>query len=239
MFEEETIVYTDYLGMLIREKLINIAKKHIDAPDYIPNNIFWYRKGNIHHLEEIQKFSAHFIEPLLDEDCFLIGDTAFMLNYPPHDIHIDCPNLHDGIKGYKSVVIPLEIDTDNYPMLYTADQYYYGPTTRFRKGCEVLDDTPSNKKQQENGVHFCYDYNQAGVKYLQNSISKTWYDDHIDEPQYVPYSTFEGFSIEKSNEWKPGNVIIFDNARIHFAEKIQKVGATYKIGISLNYGVKT
>jgi len=235
---DSTVVYTDYLGMLIREKLSKIARTYIDAPDTPPEGIFWFRKGNIHKLEEIQKFSKHFIEPLLDEECVLIGDTAFMLNYPPHDIHIDCPNLHDGIKGYKSVVIPLEIDTDNYPMLYTANQYYYGPTTRFRKGCEVLDDTPNNRKQQQNGVQFCYDYQAAGVQNLSGTVTKEWYDAHIDEPDFVPYSTFEGFSIEKENEWRPGNVIIFDNARIHFAEKIEKVGATYKLGISLNYGIK-
>jgi len=238
MREESTVVYKDYLGMLIRDKLSTIAREYISAPAELPDGIFWYRKGNIHKLEEIQKFSKHFIEPLLDEECVLIGDTAFMLNYPPHDIHIDCPNLRDGIKGYKSVVIPLEIDTDNYPMLYTADQYYYGPTTRFRAGCEKQDKNAEVERQKANGVHFCYNYEDDGVKYLNDCITKEWYDTNIDESEFVPYSSFKGISIEKANEWKPGNVIIFDNARIHFAQKIEKIGASYKLGISLNYGVK-
>jgi predicted phosphatase len=120
-------------------------------------------------------------------------------------------------------------------MLYTADQYYYGPTTRFRAGCEELDKNEEVERQKQNGVNFSYNYAEDGVKYLSNTISKEWYDAHIDEPVYVPYSSFEGISIEKANEWKPGNVIIFDNARIHFAQKIKTVGATYKLGISLNY----
>ena len=238
MSEQETIVYKDYLGGIIREHLSGIAREYIGAPTDIPTGTFWFRKGNIHKLDEIQKFSKHFIEPLLDKECFLIGDTAFMLNHPPHDIHIDCPNLKDGIKGYKSVVIPLEIDTDNYPMLYTAEQYYYGPTTRFRAGCEDLDNNQGVENQKANGVHFSYDYEADGVKHLSNSITEEWYNNHIDEHVYVPYSSFRGISIEKANEWKPSSVIIFDSSRIHFAEKIQKVGATYKIGISLNYGVK-
>jgi hypothetical protein len=201
MREEETVVYNNYLGMLIRAHLSTVARKYIGAPNTLPDGIFWYRKGNIHKLEEIQKFSKQFIEPLLSEECFLIGDTAFLINHPPHDVHIDCPNLKDGIKGYKSVVIPLEIDTDTYPMLYTAEQYFYGPTTRCRAGCEEFDVDEETQRQKEN----------------------------------VPYSTLKGISVEKENEWKPGNVIIFDSSRIHFAEKIQKVGASYKLGLSLNY----
>lgn len=235
MREEETVVYNNYLGMLIRAHLSTVARKYIDAPNTLPDGIFWYRKGNIHKLEEIQKFSKQFIEPLLSEECFLIGDTAFLINHPPHDVHIDCPNLKDGIKGYKSVVIPLEIDTDTYPMLYTAEQYFYGPTTRFRAGCEEFDVDEETQRQKANGVHFSYDYKSDGVKYLKDGITKTWYDNHIDEPEYVPYSTLKGISVEKENEWKPGNVIIFDSSRIHFAEKIQKVGASYKLGLSLNY----
>lgn len=235
MCEEPTVVHKDYLDTTVLQHLITVARHHINAPDELPKGIFWYRKGNIHKNTLIQEFSKKYIEPLLGKECFLIGDTAFLINYPPHDIHIDCPNLSNGIKGYKSVVIPLEIDTDNYPMLYTANQYYYGPTTRFRAGCEDQDKNLETERQKQNGVHFSYNYKEDGVLYLNDSITKKWYDVHINEPVYVPYSSFCGISIEKKNKWKPGNVIIFDNARIHFAQKIETVGATYKLGLSLNY----
>ncbi len=64
MSKQETIVYKDYLGSIIREHLSGIAREYIGAPADIPSGIFWFRKGNIHKLDEIQKFSKRFIEPL-------------------------------------------------------------------------------------------------------------------------------------------------------------------------------
>ena len=239
MIEEKSKVYKDYLNYSQLSNLTSFAKSYVNAPNILPDGIFWFRRGNIHKQTEIQTFSKKYIEPLLNERAILIGDTAFLINYPPHDIHIDCPNLFEGIRGYKSVVIPLEIDTDNFPILYTAEQYFYGPTTRFRNGSEILDDNLENQRQRENGVNFCYDYVGDGVKYLSdNNLSQEWYVANIDQPEFVPYSNFAGISIEAEHEWKPGNIIIFDNARIHFAQTIEKVGATYKLGISLNYGIR-
>jgi hypothetical protein len=244
--EEPSCVKENYLHNDILKKLITNAKKFLDLPnDANKGKWFWYRKGGIEKQQWLQEFSNEYIKPLLRDDALLIGDTAFYINYPPHDVHVDNRDYRgdpekDGIIGYKSVVIPLEIDTTDCPYLFTADQYFYGPSTRMRNGCEELDkDNPEHQRQQENGVYFSYDYAADGVKYLASTkISKSYYQEYIDEPYFVPYSTFDKLSIEGAHRWKPGNLIIFDSSRIHWAEKLTKRGATYKFGISLNYGLK-
>ena len=250
---EKTISYKDFFKSTVFQELIEIAKQHISLPSVLPtgDTPFWFRKGNIHLHPRIQEISKQYIEPLLEKkDAFLIGDTAFCINHPPHDIHIDNrdfrTNLQNkkGIIGYKTVVIPLEIDTDDYPFLFTSNQYFYGPTTRFRKGFEDIDSKFENiLLQKNNGVYFSYDYAKDGVQFLSNeNLSREWYDRYIDydlqKPWGVPFSSFEGLSIEKENVWKPNNVIAFDSSRIHFGELISKRSATYKLGISLNYGIK-
>jgi len=48
MREEPTVVYTDYLGMLIREQLSKIASEQINSTDDIPDGIYWFCRCNIH-----------------------------------------------------------------------------------------------------------------------------------------------------------------------------------------------
>jgi len=244
--EEPSYVKEDYIDDDTLSNLITNAKTFLNLPeDANKGKWFWYRKGSIEKEKWLQEFSNTYIKPLLRNDALLIGDTAFYINYPPHDVHVDNRDYRgdpekDGIIGYKSVVIPLEIDTTDYPYLFTADQYFYGPSTRMRNGCEDIDkNNPEHKRQQENGVYFSYDYAADGVKYLTNDIVSTeYYKTYIDEPDFVPYSTLSGLSIEGFHKWKPKDIIVFDSARIHWAEKLLKRGATYKFGISLNYGLK-
>jgi hypothetical protein len=144
------------------------------------------------------------------------------------------------IIAYKSMVIPIEVTADEYPILYTANQYFYGPTTRFRYGSEQFDLYDKECQRQKTcGIQFSYNYKQDGMKYVADKVlTKEWYDANIDAEKYTPYSNFQGLSIEKENLWKPGNIIVFDSARIHFGSNIAKKGAKFKIGISLNYGIK-
>lgn len=230
----------------VLKELKTFAVEHLDLPNTLQtNNLIWYRKGGVHRSPKIQEFSNKYVKPFLKSNEILIGDTAFCINYPPHDVHVDnrdfrCEINKQNIIGTKSVVVPVEIDTTDYPKLYTANQYFYGPSTRMRKGCELLDSKDEEvQRQKDCGVYFSYDYKKDGVKYLEDKtvLSEQWYKDHIDEPLFVPYSTFEKLSIEAEHDWKPGNLIMFDSSRIHWAEKLTKRGATYKLGLSLNYGI--
>lgn len=243
--ENNSYSVKDCIPNNVLHDLKNFVYEYLNIPDQFPKTLFWYRNGLVHKQQIIQEFSKKYVEPLLDSNEVLIGDTAFCINYPPHDVHIDnrdfrADNDKKGIVGTRSVVVPVEIDTNDYPMLYTANQYFYGPSTRMRNGCEKIDSIDKEIERQKScGVYFAYDYRNDGVKYLEetNTISHNWWKEHIDEPFFVPYSTFDKLSIEAEHKWKPGNLIIFDSSRIHWAEKLTKKSATYKLGISLNYGI--
>ena len=245
--EEKSYSKENYIPNDVLKELIIFCSNFLDLPPNANKKTkwFWYRRGCLERETKIQEFSKKYIEPLLPrQDIKLIGDTAFYINVPPHDVHVDARDFRadeekKGMIGYKSVVVPLEIDTEDYPYLFTSDQYFYGPSTRMRNGCKTLDEKdPENKRQKECGVYFSYDYKADGVKYISNTeLSHNWWEKYIDE-KLVPYSTFQGISIEQAHDWKPGNVIVFDSSRIHFAENLKKRGATYKFGISLNYGIE-
>jgi hypothetical protein len=245
--EESTVSFENILSYDQLQELKKIALEFLGVNDgeIIGNADFWIRKGGIEHNEYIQKFSEQHLKKLLPRiDTILIGDTAFIMNYPPHDIHIDCRDFRmqedrRGIISYKSVVIPLEVTANEYPILYTANQYFYGPTTRFRAGSEQQDNNSEVHRQKAGGIQFSYDYQNDGMKYIsKTNLTQEWYDANIDANLYTPYSNFKGISIEKENLWKPGNIIMFDSARIHFGSNIKKKGAKFKIGLSLNYGLK-
>jgi len=224
----------------------DFVKNFLDLPDELPKDrIFWYRDGMVHRQKFVQDFSKKYIEPYLNENEILIGDTAFCINHPPHDVHVDNRDFRAdeekaGVIGTRSVVVPIEIDTDNFPKLYTANQYFYGPSTRMRNGCNSIDTLDREVARQKScGVYFLYDYEKYGVKYLEkeNVITEKWWNEHISEPYFVPYSTFDRLSIEAEHDWKPGNIIVFDSCRIHWAENLLKKEASFKIGLSLNYGI--
>lgn len=245
--EEPTVTFENILSYNQLQELKKIALEFLGVSQgtIVGNADFWIRKGGIEHNENIQKFSEQYLKKLLPrDDAILIGDTAFIINYPPHDIHVDCRDFRmqddrKGIIAYKSVVIPLEVTANEYPVLYTANQYFYGPTTRFRAGSEQQDNNAEVYRQKSVGIKFSYDYQNDGMKYVSKTdLTKEWYDANIDANHHVPYSNFKGISIEKENLWKPGNIIMFDSARVHFGSNIKKKGAKFKIGLSLNYGLK-
>ena len=248
--EEPSVAHKNVLS---KEQLTELKQIALDflgiTADDIPTNqrSFWFRRGMIQLNPRIQELSDTVFKQFIPRtDAVLIGDTAFVINFPPHDIHIDCSDFrmvpeHQGIISYKSLVIPIEINCLRYPKFYTANQYFYGPTTRFRAGSEEFDATePTSIKQRSDGIMFSYNYAADGMKYLSdaNTLTKEWYDANIDAGVATPYSNFAGISIEAEHDWRPGDLIVFDSARIHFAQNIRKVQAPYKIGISLNYGIK-
>ena len=246
--EEPTVSFENAISENQLGKLKEIALDFLQVNEHdFPNTNFWFRRGGFENNEYIKNFSESYLKKFLPrDDTVLIGDTAFVINYPPHDIHIDCRDFRmcadrQGIISYKSMVIPIEVTANEYPILYTANQYFYGSSTRFRYGSDQVDSMDKESQRQKNcGIQFSYNYKQDGMKYVtdNNALTKEWYDANIDAKEYTPYSNFQGISIEKENLWKPGNIIVFDSARIHFGSNIAKIGAKFKIGISLNYGIK-
>jgi len=244
--EEPTVNFENILSYAQLQDLKKVALDFLEVKESdFSNSNFWFRKGGIENNEYIKNFSEEYLKKLLPRnDAILIGDTAFVINFPPHDIHVDCRDFRmqedrKGIIAYKSMVIPVEVTADEYPILYTANQYFYGPTTRFRAGSADFDvGNPEVRRQRSAGIQFSYNYQQDGMKYVsETDLTKEWYDANIDAAP-VPYKNFKGISIEKENVWKPGNIIMFDSARVHFGSNIRKKGAKFKIGISLNYGLK-
>jgi hypothetical protein len=244
--ESPSVSYENVIPKNILQECKEFAQDYLKFPDELPTHrLFWYREGMVHRTEFIKEFSKKYIEPYINENEILIGDTAFCINHPPHDVHIDNRDFRadaekEGIIGTRSVVVPVEIDTEDFPKLYTANQYFYGPSTRLRNGCENIDALDTEVERQKScGVYFLYDYEKYGVKYLEkeNVLTEEWWHNHISEPFFVPYSTFDRLSIEAEHDWKPGNLIVFDSCRIHWAENLLKKNATFKIGLSLNYGI--
>ena len=237
----ENVISSEQLQYL---KKIVLDFLEVDESNFTDRNI-WFRRGGIENNEHIKNFSEEHLKKFLPrDDAILIGDTAFAITFPPHDIHVDCRDFRmqedrRGIIAYKSMVIPIEITVNEYPILYTANQYFYGPTTRCRAGSEDFDiGNPEIQRQKSAGIQFSYNYQEDGMKYVsETNLTKEWYDANIDAAP-VPYKNFKGISIEKENLWKPGNIILFDSARVHFGSNIRKKGAKFKIGLSLNYGIR-
>ena len=50
---------------------------------------------------------------------------------------------------------------------------------------------------------------------------------------HLPIERFTGLTIECIVEWKPGDIIVFDTARIHCATDFLKHGITRKLGYSI------
>lgn len=224
-------------------KCLEFCKDTLQYPDDISTDPKWYKKGSIHKLPFIKDTLDPLIRNYLkNKDAKLIGDTAFLLTFPPHDVHIDNKtDRYNNIKAYKTVVIPLYIEGTTIPKFYTANQYFFGDaTTRFRKGSKDKDSLMPNLLQQsKDGIKFVYDYEQAGIIGLEKNqvLTKEWYDANIDAGEVIKYEHFHKLSIEKEHNWQPGNIIIFDSNRLHFSQNLRKINCKYKIGISLNYAL--
>lgn len=238
---EPSIAYEDVIDKSLLSKCFDFCKEVLQ---YDEDNLrLWYKASFIHKHDFVKDILDPFIRQYLPiKDAKLIGDTAFMLKFPPHDVHVDNEtDKYPNTKPYKTVVIPVHIEGDTIPKFFTANQYFFSDrTTRFRRGSKQRDlGIPGLVEQMNDGIFFCYDYEKAGVQFLENSpvLSKEWYDDNIDAGDAIKYENFHGLSIEKEHNWKPGNMIMFDSNRLHFSQNLAKINCQYKIGISLNYAL--
>tara|TARA_B100000927_G_scaffold274383_2_gene253543 strand:+ start:839 stop:1552 length:714 start_codon:yes stop_codon:yes gene_type:complete len=158
-----------------------------------------------------------------------IGDHwTFATNFykvdQPHILHND-----DSVRWvpdlYKTVVIPLEIEKPTNFAIF--DQCYLDGPVKLRHGGK-----PKHKNHDKPQVYYNQDL-------LDNSELIGYTDQMFDEVIYKKYFThlpihrFTGLTVECIVEWKPGDIIVFDTARIHCAANFLADGIKTKLGYSI------
>ena len=142
----------------------------------------------------------------------------------PHILHNDDsialkPRLH------KTVVIPLEISEPTEFAIF--DQCYLDGPVKLRHG-----GTPKNKNHDKTTTYYNTDITDNSK--LINYTGKD-FDPELWEDKFTHYGIekFHGLSIESIVKWNPGDIIIFDTARIHCATDFRKQGIKRKLGYSI------
>lgn len=144
--------------------------------------------------------------------------TNFFEVKKPHILHNDdnerlWPRLH------KTVVIPMEVVKPTY--FAVMDQCYLDGPVKIRSRHKPAKRVYYNKDLTDNSVL----YNYTG-----KDFDKSIYDKYF---THQPYDAFHGLSVERIAEWKPGNIIVFDTARIHTACNFLEHGIQSKLGFSV------
>jgi hypothetical protein len=154
----------------------------------------------------------------------IFGGNYFNVKVP-HGIHNDVPKDDHSTIPAKCIVIPLEKiyrddweHRDDDAQFYVFDQMYVeGPVKCYKGGPEM--DSPFNIPLYDYsdiyGIHEDCRKPEGNFKHL---MQKRW---------------LEGFSIEKTCNWVPGDVIVFDCARIHCASAFTRNGIMEKTGLSI------
>lgn len=138
----------------------------------------------------------------------------------PHVIHIDDTYNYD--KSYKAFTVPLRIYGPSEDIkLCVFDQYYYhGPAKFYNNSNEV----------------FNIYYNSALKNYDQvSNLSATEIDINF-KKEYLSHLDDEwlkGLSVNKTLEWKPGNILCFDSLALHCSTDFKAKGVRRKIGLSI------
>jgi hypothetical protein len=149
--------------------------------------------------------------------------TAFLFYVEvPHIIHND--DSFDYPMIYKGIAIPLEIEYQTedvgYPSLCFFDQFYLEGPSKFFNGSSNIP-TFYNK--------CVYDYLEVHNKSLKG-ISKDIKEKYF---THLRDSWLTGLTFCSAFEWRPGNAIIFDCARLHAASDFKTQGIKSKLGISI------
>jgi len=185
--------------------------------DYFPNKMehtdWWL---------EVKEFITEYIG---DHGCFA---SNFYHVKHPHVLHNDdsirwVPRLH------KTVVIPLEISAPTNFAVF--DQCYLDGPVKLRHGGDPnknaeMRNTYYNQNLLDNSVLINY----TGVEFDKDTWTKYF--------THLPYERFYGLSVESIVTWNPGDIIIFDTARIHCASNFLQHGITEKIGYSIFTNLK-
>lgn len=146
--------------------------------------------------------------------------TNFFDVTQPHIIHNDDsvakkPRLH------KTVVVPLKISKPTKFAVF--DQCYLDGPIKIRHGSKNDESKPKyyNENLTDNSL----------LEFYTNSDfdKQVWADNFT----HQPYIRYHGLSIESIVTWKPGDIIVFDTARLHCAADFKTQGIERKLGYSV------
>ena len=143
----------------------------------------------------------------------------------PYVIHNDVDYRHNIIPG-KCLVIPLQ-------KFYLEDAPVRDSDTQFHIFDQMFFHAPVKCFKGSTDIPNFYNwplYDYKDVHGLHEDNRKPDINTMFDEkyPQWM-----EGFSIESSCDWVPGDVIVFDCVRLHCASNFLDNGIYKKIGLSL------
>jgi hypothetical protein len=179
---------------------------------------------------EDEKFNSLFnrIQKEVKENYTLWGGNYFQTD-SPHIIHNDVPFDHSIIPG-KCVLIPLEksyestwesAGVDEDAKFYIFDQmYFHGPVKCFKNNPEEIYSPYNIPLYEYDDIYGLHEDNR-----VPNISAK-----HVTKNQR---QWLEGFSVECECNWVPGDVIIFDCARLHCSSSFDRRAVTQKIGLTL------
>lgn len=152
----------------------------------------------------------------------LIFATNFFDVTKPHIIHND-DSLAKKPRLYKTVVIPLRIKKPTNFVVF--DQCYLDGPIKGRHGAKQELDATKAKYYNQN----LFDNSQLEY-YTNNMFDEVIWNKYL---THQPIERFWGLSVEKIVPWKPGNIIIFDTARLHCATDFVTQGIDRKLGYSV------
>jgi len=154
-----------------------------------------------------------------------IGDhglfaTNFFEVTQPHIIHND-DSINKKPRLHKTVVVPIKISKPTKFAVF--DQCYLEGPIKGRHGSTLKADKPKyyNDNLLDNSVLEYY----TG----RDFDKQVWADNFT----HQPYIRYHGLSIESIVTWNPGDIIIFDTARLHCAVDFKSQGIEKKLGYSV------
>ena len=157
------------------------------------------------------------LKPYVGNDYGIFAGNFFQVK-KPHILHNDdsvrwVPRLH------KTVVIPIEIEKPSNFAVF--DQCYLDGPVKIR----------SRHKPAKN-VYYNQDLydNSKLINYTGHAFDEILYEKYF---THQDLNAFWGLSVEQIVPWRPGNVIVFDTARIHSAVNFNAQGISQKLGLSI------
>lgn len=198
---------------------------------FYSNQEKWHLKGGMSRLnqpENISYIRDHIMPKILSiiGNCKCIGDNIYKTT-SPYVIHTDAKTDRQGLVPYKNIVLPLKVDKDLKTKIFLFNQRYYDKAAYFFNGSE------SRVKPVYNEVINDSYYKYDNMEFLENNkISKQWWEENINL-DYMPYSNFEGLSLQCELPWEINSLIMFDSWQPHCSQNFLLAGAEYKIGLSL------
>jgi len=178
--------------------------------------------------QDIPYIQDHIIPKILSiiGEAKCIGDNIYK-THGPYVIHTDANNDIEGLIPYKNVVLPLKVDKDLKTKIFLFNQRYYDKAAHFLNGSNKIITTVYNEIITDSY------YNYDKMEFLEdNKISEQWWEENINI-NYIPYSNFEGLSLQCELPWEINSLIVFDSWQPHCSQNFVMNGSLYKIGLSL------